>query len=124
MFRRLHGLLMGSILAIAATTAWAAPDVNQASQAELESLKGVGPGTSAKILEERKKSPFKDWNDLIERVKGVGAGSAAKLSAAGLTVNGAAYTAPASAEAPKKSEKKAADKVAAPAAAPTAAAPK
>lgn len=116
MFKRLHGLLMGSIMIIAAATSWAAPDVNQASQAELESLKGVGPSTSAKILEERKKSPFKDWNDLIERVKGVGAGSATKLSAAGLTVNGATYTASASTETPKKSEKKPADKATAPAA--------
>ena len=91
--RILQGLLVGSVLALG-TAAWAVPDVNRASLAELESLPGIGPGASARILEERQKGPFKDWADLIRRVKGLGAVSATRLSAAGLTVDGASYAAP------------------------------
>ena len=46
---------------------------------------------TASVMSERKKAPFKDWQDLITRVQGVGPGSAAKFSAEGLTVNGSAY---------------------------------
>lgn len=70
-------------------------DVNQASAAELDSLRGVGPGLSTPLLAERGKAPFKDWADLIARVKGLGPGNAARLSAQGLTVDGAAYARPA-----------------------------
>ncbi len=77
----------------------AAVDANQASAAELDSIKGIGPGLSGKILDERKKAPFKDWNDLIARVNGVGATSAAKYSAQGLTVNGSAFSGAAAAPA-------------------------
>jgi competence protein ComEA len=79
------------LLALCAAAAFAAVDVNKADQAALESVKGIGPGISGKILEERKKGSFKDWNDLIERVKGVGEGNAAKFSADGLTVNGTTF---------------------------------
>jgi competence protein ComEA len=79
------------LLAALALPAAAAVEVNQASQADLESIKGIGPATSARLLEERKRSPFKDWDDLIQRIKGVGTGNAAQLSASGLTVNGAPY---------------------------------
>ena len=51
----------------------------------------IGPGIAGKIVEERKKGSFKDWNDMVERVKGVGEGNAAKFSAEGLTVNGATF---------------------------------
>ena len=61
-----------ALAALVAATAFAAVDVNKASQAELESIKGIGPTISTQILDERKKAPFKDWNDLITRVKGVG----------------------------------------------------
>jgi competence protein ComEA len=99
MFRNLFASLVpalaGAVLALAATGAHAAADANKATQAELESIQGIGPGTAGRILEERKKSPFKNWDDLVGRVKGVGEGNAAKFSAAGLTVNGSTYTAPA-----------------------------
>ena len=83
--------LLAALLALCAAAAFAAVDVNKADQAALESVKGIGPAISGKILEERKKGSFKDWNDLIERVKGVGEGNAAKFSADGLTVNGATF---------------------------------
>ena len=75
--------------ALVAATAFAAVDVNKASQAELESVKGIGPTLSAQILGERQKAPFKDWSDLTTRVKGVGDASASKFSQNGLTVNAA-----------------------------------
>jgi competence protein ComEA len=81
-----------AVLALATFTTGAfAADVNKASAAELDAVKGIGPGLSGRIIDERKKSPFKDWNDLMARVKGVGEGSAAKYSKEGLTVNGEAF---------------------------------
>lgn len=97
-------LTVFTLLYAAAT--FAAVDANQASAAELDSIKGIGPGLSGKIMDERKKAPFKDWNDLIVRVNGVGATSAAKYSGQGLTVNGSAFsgTAPAQPKSKKTTE--------------------
>jgi competence protein ComEA len=100
-------------MAIAATVlyaafSFAAVDVNKATAAELESVKGVGPSISGKILDERKKSNFKDWNDMLSRISGIGEKSAAKLSANGLTVSGATFKGVAAdAKADKKAEAKA-----------------
>jgi competence protein ComEA len=84
MFKKLITL----IVTLSAAVCFAALDFNKASEAELDSIKGIGPSTSSKILEERKKASFKDWNDLITRVKGIGEVKAAKFSAEGVTVNG------------------------------------
>ena len=100
--RTWRGLLAGLLMLGLGAPARAAPDVNQASLAELESLPGIGPGLSGRILDARQKGPFKDWADLLRRVKGVGSASAAKLSAAGLTVNGHGYMEPAQAAASKQ----------------------
>ena len=80
-----------TLLASLALNAFAAVDVNQASQAELESVKGIGPGLSGKILDARKTSSFKDWSDFVDRVSGVGPGNASRFSQAGLTVGGKTY---------------------------------
>jgi competence protein ComEA len=93
------------VLMLCATLAMAAVDVNKATDAQLDGIKGVGPVTSKLILSERKKGEFKDWQDFIDRVKGIGDSRAAKLSAEGLTVNGKAYKA---AAATKKDDKAAA----------------
>lgn len=74
-----------------AAACFAAVDVNQATEAELDGIKGIGPSLSGKILKARQKGPFKDWADLRHRVKGIGSKSAVKLSEAGLSVNGAGY---------------------------------
>ena len=84
---------MMALLALFAASAFAAVDVNSASEADLDSIKGIGPGTSTRILSERKVGKFKDWADLIQRVSGIGEKRAAKLSAEGLTVNGVAHQA-------------------------------
>jgi competence protein ComEA len=78
---------------LTAQAAWAAVDANKADQATLETVKGIGPAVSTRILDERKKGPFKDWPDLVDRVKGVGEG---------LTVNGAAFTPTEGAEKPAR----------------------
>jgi competence protein ComEA len=97
--------LAAMLMAFAAAVAMAAVDVNKASEAELDSMKGIGPVTSKAITAERKKGDFKSWDDFIKRVKGVGEKKAATLSSEGLTVNGEAYK---SASASKKDEKKSA----------------
>lgn len=71
--------------------ALAGVEINQASEADLDGIKGLGPATTRLILAERKKAEFKSWADLISRVKGLGENSAAKLSEAGLSVNGVGY---------------------------------
>lgn len=87
MFKKSLAILLGLYTALS----FAAVDVNNASGADLDSIKGIGPGTSQKILDARKSAKFKDWNDLIQRVGGIGDKRAAKLSQEGLTVNGAAF---------------------------------
>jgi competence protein ComEA len=68
------------ILAAFAFAAHAAVDVNKATQAELETVKGIGPKLSDKILAERQKGEFKDWSDMVVRVGGIGTGNAARFS--------------------------------------------
>ena len=92
-------------LALLAATTFAAVDINKASLAELESIKGIGPSMSVRILDARKSGAFKDWIDLQSRVKGVGTGNSAKFSADGLTVNGAAFSAPAVSSTPTRGAK-------------------
>jgi competence protein ComEA len=84
-------LLAALAMCCATTMAMAAIDVNKATEADLDALKGIGPVTSKLILNERKKGAFKDWQDFIDRVKGVGEARAAKFSEEGLTVNGQAF---------------------------------
>lgn len=90
-----------------AAASFAAVDVNTAGAAELDSIKGIGPGLSGRILDERKNGDFKDWNDFIGRVGGVGEKTAAKFSKEGLTVNGKKFNAAAAAKADAKHKKEA-----------------
>lgn len=105
-------LTLIATLLLATTTAFAAVDVNTATEAELDGIKGIGPGLSGRILEERKSAPFKDWADFIGRVGGVGNKSAVNFSKEGLTVNGKKYSAAAAAKAEAKSKQKEKEKTA------------
>lgn len=103
--------MLKKILAVAAmlfyaAVSFAAVDVNKATEAELDAVKGIGPVTSKLIMSERKKGEFKNWEDFIKRVKGVGEGRAEKLSAEGLTVSGASFKGTAAAKKDEKAEKK------------------
>ena len=71
--------------------AWAT-EANSANEAELDSVKGLGPASTARILKAREKEPFRDWSDFMQRVKGIKPATAQRLSDAGLTVNGQPYT--------------------------------
>lgn len=71
--------------------AYAGVDVNTATEADLDGVKGIGPRTTALILTERARGPFKSWQDLMTRVKGIKPASAVKLSANGLTVGEAPF---------------------------------
>ena len=106
MFRNFIALL----LAVLALNAFAAVDANQANRADLETVKGIGPGLSGKIIEVRKAGAFKNWSDLIDRVGGIGPGNATRLSQAGLTVAGSAYDGSSAAKAAKGERKTAAGK--------------
>jgi competence protein ComEA len=87
MFKR----IVAGALAVVTSLSMAAVDVNKASVADLDSIKGIGPGTSAKVIKAREAAAFKDWTDLIQRVGGIGPKKAAQLSDNGLTVNGQTY---------------------------------
>jgi competence protein ComEA len=69
-------------------------DINQATEAELDSVKGLGPSSTARILKERASGPFKDWADFMRRVKGIKPRIATKLSDNGLTVGDKPYGGP------------------------------
>ena len=101
MFKKILAL----VVMLYATLAMAAVEINKASDADLDGIKGIGPATTKLIATERKKGEFKDWNDLITRVKGIGEARATKLSAEGLTVNGAAFKAVAMDKPSKKDDK-------------------
>ncbi|MGB7479459.1 MAG: helix-hairpin-helix domain-containing protein [Burkholderiaceae bacterium] len=82
-------LLALAVLVATTGLAFAQVEVNQADQAALDGIKGIGPTISKQILDERKKNgSFKDWADLQKRVRGIGDANSTKLSDAGLTVNG------------------------------------
>ena len=98
-------IIVSTMLALLSAAAFAAVDINKASQAELEGIKGIGPSMSARILDARKSGAFKDWADLQARVKGVRTGNSAKFSADGLTVNGAAFSAAGVGNEPARSAK-------------------
>ena len=83
--------ILAVLAMLSATLAMAAVDVNKATDAQLDGIKGIGPITTRLITAERKKGEFKNWQDFIDRVKGIGEKSAARLSENGLTVNGESF---------------------------------
>ena len=115
MFKKLFFAFAALMLSMG--LAFAQVDVNKATQAELDGVKGIGPSISKKIVDERTKGGnFKDWADLETRVKGIGEKNSAKMSQAGLTVGGQSKSG-----ASTKQDKKASKSVK-PASAPAAAA--
>ncbi|WP_306606424.1 helix-hairpin-helix domain-containing protein [Azonexus sp.] len=72
-------ITLGLALLASIGTAFAAVNLNTATLAELDTLKGVGPGKAKAIVEYREKNgPFKSVDDLT-LVKGFGEKSIEKL---------------------------------------------
>lgn len=81
-----------------AVSAFAAVDINSASEADLQKLNGIGPVKAKAIVDYRAKNgPFKTVDDL-EKVKGIGPGIVKKIRG-DVTVGGAAPAPAAKAEA-------------------------
>lgn len=66
-------------------------EINQASEAELDSIKGMGPAMTRKVLTVRAEKPFDSWKDFIFRVAGIGHAKAQAFSDQGVRVNGQAF---------------------------------
>jgi len=79
-------------------TTFAAVNINTASQAELESLQGIGPAKAKAIIEYREKIGLFTSIDDLEKVSGIGSGTVKQLRDV-VTVQGEK-----SAEAPAKPE--------------------
>jgi len=102
--------ILATLAMLFAVASFAAVDVNKATVAELDGIKGVGPAMSKRILDARKEGEFKDWPDFMARIKGVKEKKADKLSAEGLTINGKAFGGAAPAAKTEKMAKTAATK--------------
>ena len=116
--KKLLLVLMGFLMSIG--MAFAAININSATEKELDGIKGVGPVKAKAIADERTKNgPFKSLDDVATRVKGIGDKTVADWKKDGsVSISGGSTPA-------KKDEKKDAKadaKAAAPAAAPAAAA--
>ena len=92
--RHLRALVL--LTALAGATSIGAVEVNTATEAELDGVKGLGPGQTARILQAREKGLFKDWADFMARVKGIQPATATRLSGHGLTVADQPYAPPSS----------------------------
>ena len=65
-------LLLAIVMLLVSAASFAVVNVNTATQAELESLQGIGPVKAKAIINDRiKNGPFKTVDDL-DRVKGIG----------------------------------------------------
>lgn len=99
----------------AVASAWAAVDVNTASEDALVGIKGIGPARAKAILDERgARGPFRNAEDLAARVKGMGGHTVERLQREGLTI-GAAGAAGTAAALPAAGKPAAAKPAAAPA---------
>jgi competence protein ComEA len=96
-----HKISTGIASILLAGSAWAQMELNQAKEMDLDGLNGVGPTMTREIMNERQKTPFRDWADVMQRVKGIGPKKAASLSEQGVRVQGLGYD-----QAPPTSPKK------------------
>ena len=76
------------VLLMSLCQAWAAVDINHATELDLDSIKGIGPSTARKIITQRQLKRLDSWQDFIQRVPGIGEKKAQRMSESGLTVNG------------------------------------
>ncbi|MFZ9429326.1 MAG: ComEA family DNA-binding protein [Burkholderiaceae bacterium] len=83
-----------------AAMVWASPppgtmiDLNQATRAEIEAVRGVGVELAERVLSARAHGPFRDWQDARRRVKGLGKRAMAGLAEAQFHIAGEKASAP------------------------------
>lgn len=90
MSRLMRSLLL-VLAGLCATAAMAAVDANRATAAQLQRVKGMTPALVRAIVQTRQKAPFTDWAGFVARVPGMREATAVRLSAGGLTVQGALF---------------------------------
>ncbi len=74
------------LLALAPLSVYAL-DLNTATRAQLEQLSGVGVTMAERLLEERARQPFRDWDDLVARVKGMRGARVERLREQGVRID-------------------------------------
>ena len=74
-------------LLISLSSAMAA-DINTATRAEIEAVRGVGVVLTDRIIEQRKIKPFQSWQDAQKRVRGLGKRNVAGFRDADMRING------------------------------------
>lgn len=80
-------LMIAMAILVLPQAGWASINPNQASAAELESVRGIGPSMSARIIAERQKNgPFKSPQDFARRIPGVGPKKLKAFQEAGLQI--------------------------------------
>lgn len=112
---QLRAFLVGLLIALAAMAAQASPrepptkaiqaaparppavrvDVNAATAAELERVRGIGPALAGRIVAARNSGGrFRDTDDLRRRVRGIGESNLRRMLASGLVLPGPARVEP------------------------------
>jgi competence protein ComEA len=90
----LAALTVGSV-SLATSGAAYGLDVNTATEAQLEGIRGIGPKTASLIVKERQqRGQFSSFEDFAGRVRGIGPKRAEQLAAQGLTVGAVARVLP------------------------------
>lgn len=77
---KLFLILISTLLFSFTGAVYAAVNINTATQAELESLQGIGPAKAKAIIEYREKNGSFASKDDLEKVDGIGPGTVKQLS--------------------------------------------
>ncbi len=79
---------LASTPVVSAVTVIAAHDLNQATRAEIEAVRGVGVELTERLLQARAQGHFRDWAELRSRVKGVSRRALQGFAEAGFQIQG------------------------------------
>ena len=84
-------LILAVLVALVpALAAASSVDANTADASALVGVSGIGPAIAGRILAARREAgPFRDLDDLRERVRGIGEANLRRMAAAGLSVGSA-----------------------------------
>lgn len=84
-------LILAVLASLAPAVAFASGvDANTADAAALVAVSGIGPAIASRVVAARREGgPFRDLDDLRERVRGIGEANLRRMAAAGLSVGSA-----------------------------------